>query len=57
MPPAKALPPTKPKSAAERWQAWLKEEYYNDAKFASNLVCSWSHLTCQGGPAPDGTRA
>ena len=38
MPPAKALPPTKPKSAADQWQAWLKEEYYNDAKFASNLV-------------------
>jgi hypothetical protein len=40
MAPARALPPTKPKTTAEKLQAWLKDEYCNDVKFSSNLVCS-----------------
>ena len=37
--PPRALPSSKPKTAAEKWKAWLNSEYKDEQKFAANLVC------------------
>lgn len=46
MAPAKALPPSKAKTPAEKWKAWLASEYNDEQKFKANLVSilSYSHL-------------
>ncbi|CAK0786601.1 hypothetical protein CVIRNUC_009815 [Coccomyxa viridis] len=35
--PPRALPSSKPKTAAEKWKAWLNSEYKDEQKFAANL--------------------
>lgn len=37
--PPRALPSSKPKTAAEKWKAWLTSEYKDEQKFSANLVC------------------
>lgn len=36
--PPRALPSSKPKTAAEKWKAWLASEYKDEQKFSANLV-------------------
>ncbi|EIE23007.1 hypothetical protein COCSUDRAFT_53482 [Coccomyxa subellipsoidea C-169] len=38
MAPAKALPPSKAKTPAEKWKAWLASEYNDEQKFKANLA-------------------
>ncbi len=38
MAPVKALPPTKPKTALEKCQAWARTEYLDEQKFYANMV-------------------
>lgn len=37
--PPRALPSSKPKTAAEKWKAWLASEYKDEQKLSANLVC------------------
>ena len=34
----RALPSSKPKTAVEKWKAWLMTEYKDEQKFSANLV-------------------
>lgn len=38
MAPAKALPPSKARTPADKLKAWLKSEYADEQKFKANLV-------------------
>jgi len=36
--PPRALPSSKPRTAAEKWKAWLLSEYKDEQKLSANLV-------------------